>query len=58
MTFQDRKSKGKDWEKVKIKREELNDNTLEEANHPKSIYKQIDDELQDKDKREFPPKLD
>jgi hypothetical protein len=53
MTFQDRKSKGKDCEKVKIKREELNDNTLEEANHPKSIYKQIDDELQEKEDKKL-----
>jgi len=48
MTFQDRKPKERDWDKVKEKRKELNDETLEEANHPKSIYKQIDDELLEK----------
>lgn len=55
MTFQDRKSKGRDWEKVKDKRLDLNDNSLAEANHPKSIYKQIDDELQKKESKEKKP---
>ncbi|WP_157687520.1 hypothetical protein [Pedobacter psychrophilus] len=53
MTFQDRKDKGKNWEKVKKKREELNDETLEEANHPKSIYKQVDDDLQEKEDKKL-----
>ncbi|MBK0381604.1 hypothetical protein I5M32_01405 [Pedobacter sp. SD-b] len=51
MTFQDRKNKGKDWEKTQEKRKELNDKNLEEANKPKSVYKQVNAELEEKNKK-------
>lgn len=45
MTFQDRKQPGKDWDKIKEKREEIHHGDEEKANQPKSIFAQVDDEL-------------
>ncbi|MFC5283053.1 hypothetical protein [Pedobacter alpinus] len=40
MTFQDRKDKGKDWNKVKEKREELHERDEKLANQPDAVLKQ------------------
>ncbi|MBU1372317.1 MAG: hypothetical protein KJ712_11550 [Bacteroidetes bacterium] len=40
MTFQNRKTTGKFWDKTKEKREELHERDAVKANHPKVIEKE------------------
>ncbi len=51
MTFEDRKKPGKDWKKSQEKREELHDRDNAKANNPKSIYKQVDEEIRKEEKK-------
>lgn len=49
MTFQDRKDKGQNWDKIKAKREELNSKNEELANEPKAVLKQDQESKQKKE---------
>ena len=49
MTYQDRKDKGKDWDKVKEKREELHERDEKIANEPKAVLKQDQETEQEKE---------
>jgi len=48
MTFQDRKTKGKDWDKVKEKRKIMHPKNTEEANRPDGVIRETDPKVDKK----------